>query len=565
MKKKWSLKFKIISLLTSAALSLFGVCWLSVVTIQSSVESAQFLGEKRIPLTEKLGDLRASNQAIPRWMWLAMNFQAGSSEREKFLKNAEEVLDNLDKSIVGIKSFELVSESKITLDRIEMTAKELRNLVEKVIVDARKNIPENDEAIKKTLVNEMPPHALKLTELAIGLSEIIKTQNQKTVSLVLENSKKSMMSMITIACVVIITFLTIGFIFTTQLSKTFKIIAETLAMSAQELTSASNVVSSASVNLSQATAEQAASLEETAASIEEMNAMISKNSDNALETSKLSELSREKSQQGVLVVNEMIISMEEITNSNNQISAIVDMIKDIGNKTKIINDIVFQTKLLSFNASVEAARAGEHGKGFAVVAEEVGNLAQMSGTASKEISSLLEESVQKVESLISQTKQRVETGSVIVRKCGDVFGEISKNIVTVASMSAEISNASKEQSQGISEITKAVSQLDQVTQQNASTTEETSNEAEGLAVQARNINVLATRLLVNVMGGVEDASRLESETPKALTSHKEDVSNVVVKLEPKRKAHTLHLKATGTDPGVISSIPERGHQGFREI
>jgi hypothetical protein len=82
--------------------------------------------------------------------------------------------------------------------------------------------------------------------------------------------------------------------------------------------------------------------------------------------------------------------VDDVLEGNRKISEIVELVKEIGNKTKVINDIVFQTKLLSFNASVEAARAGEHGKGFAVVAEEVGNLASMSGQASKEISALLE-------------------------------------------------------------------------------------------------------------------------------------------------------------------------------
>lgn len=85
--------------------------------------------------------------------------------------------------------------------------------------------------------------------------------------------------------------------------------------------------------------------------------------------------------------------MSQVADGNRKISEIVQVISEIGNKTKVINDIVFQTKLLSFNASVEAARAGEHGKGFAVVAEEVGNLAQMSGNAAKEISDMLNGSV----------------------------------------------------------------------------------------------------------------------------------------------------------------------------
>ena len=123
--------------------------------------------------------------------------------------------------------------------------------------------------------------------------------------------------------------------------------------------------------------------------------MVNKSVDNANSSTEKANLSHEIATEGRESVNQMRLSMQDIENSinhmshqvgesNEQIENIVKIIGEISNKTAIINDIVFQTKLLSFNASVEAARAGEHGKGFAVVAEEVGNLAQMSGTAAKE-------------------------------------------------------------------------------------------------------------------------------------------------------------------------------------
>src|SRR6202007_2185187 len=99
--------------------------------------------------------------------------------------------------------------------------------------------------------------------------------------------------------------------------------------------------------------------------------------------------------------------MDQIKQSNEKVADIVKVISEIGNKTKVINDIVFQTKLLSFNASVEAARAGEHGRGFAGVCRGVGNLAEMSGKSAKEISSLLEESVSRVETMVAETRQTV--------------------------------------------------------------------------------------------------------------------------------------------------------------
>lgn len=107
--------------------------------------------------------------------------------------------------------------------------------------------------------------------------------------------------------------------------------------------------------------------------------------------------------------------MTRMTDSNHEIQKIVSMIKEISEKTQLINDIVFQTKLLSFNASVAAARAGEHGKGFSVVAEEVGNLAEMSGEAAKEIEILLKNSVSQVENIVDTT----QSNSIVAKQSSE--------------------------------------------------------------------------------------------------------------------------------------------------
>ena len=177
----------------------------------------------------------------------------------------------------------------------------------------------------------------------------------------------------------------------------------------------------------------------------------------------------------------------------------------------MINDIVFQTKLLSFNASVEAARAGENGKGFAVVAEEVGNLARVSGEAATEISGMLDTSIQtverivhdtkvKVDKLLTEGKTKVEYGSAVARNCGEILEEIVTNVKVTSDMALEISNASVEQSQGISEITKAMGQLDVVTQDNSHTSQELSNVADNLNNNAVELEKVVSDLLKTVNG-----------------------------------------------------------------
>ncbi|HAR41547.1 MAG TPA: hypothetical protein DCS07_02780 [Bdellovibrionales bacterium] len=280
----------------------------------------------------------------------------------------------------------------------------------------------------------------------------------------------------------------------------------TLTSGADDVAAAAVEISSTSVELSSSATEQASSIQETASSVEEVNAMVKKNAENAKNSGQVSAKSQESADRGKQVVSEMIGAMgqidranaeimSQIESSNRQIGDIVKVIAEIGNKTKVINDIVFQTKLLSFNASVEAARAGEHGKGFAVVAEEVGKLAQMSGNAAKEIADLLDGSIQKVERIVSDTKtnveklivegkSKVEAGTQVAKRTGEVLQEIVEAVTSVAQMVGEISTASEEQAQGVQEITKAVTQMDQVTQQNAAASNQASSAAEQLSKQA---------------------------------------------------------------------------------
>ena len=174
------------------------------------------------------------------------------------------------------------------------------------------------------------------------------------------------------------------------------------------------------------------------------------------------------------------------------------LIAGIGEKTEIIDEIVFQTKLLSFNASVEAARAGEHGKGFAVVAEEVGNLAQMSGKAAKEIEEMLDDSVKKVEKviatsttevglLVEASREKVKVGSKTAETCLEVFSEMEENASEVKILMEEVSQASKEQADGIKNITVAMNQLDQSTLSNADSALKSNTLSASLAKQANQV------------------------------------------------------------------------------
>ncbi|WP_044557317.1 methyl-accepting chemotaxis protein [Halobacteriovorax marinus] len=324
-----------------------------------------------------------------------------------------------------------------------------------------------------------------------------------------------------------------------MISKPILAISDRLFRNAEDVSNASKEIASSSSRLSSATTEQAAGLQETVSSVDEISAMIDRNTDASNESKKASEESRQVAVEGKQTISEMIEAINDINESNSQItgemsesnkriSDIVVLIKEIGEKTNVINDIVFQTKLLSFNASVEAARAGEHGKGFAVVAEEVGNLANMSGKAAEEISEMLEGSVKTVEEIISSTSQKVdglitkgrttvERGASLANKCGDALDRIVDNVSRVNAQVTEIANASVEQSQGVQEINVAMKQLDEVTHLNNQISNEANTQADALEGQSRILFEEVVKLMSVVNGNkkqIESSDQMNSGESK---------------------------------------------------
>lgn len=282
---------------------------------------------------------------------------------------------------------------------------------------------------------------------------------------------------------------------------------ETLSEVCNDLNLDSNHLSKSASVLNDSSKDQSMNLQTTVQAVQEISSTIEQNTSNARNSEDLAQLSLKTAETGRTVIGRMKGSMEEINNgnrdilqqvdeSNKQIQEILGMIAEIESKTQMINDIVFQTKLLSFNASVEAARAGEHGKGFSVVAEEIGNLATSSGNSAKEIFDLLTETISKVEYIVKETSQKIEVASRLGREkvrggqetaeeCSRVFDEIVKSFNKVSSMVSEISAASHEQNQGMSEINKAMERLNAGTDKTTEIASESNEAAEKLESRAK--------------------------------------------------------------------------------
>ena len=240
-------------------------------------------------------------------------------------------------------------------------------------------------------------------------------------------------------------------------------IVDQIQQATDSINTAAKEIASGNTDLSARTEEQASSLEETASSMEELTTTVRQNADNAKQANELASSAQKIAVSGGEVVGKVVSTMSAIHQSSSKISDIIG----------VIDGIAFQTNILALNAAVEAARAGEQGRGFAVVATEVRNLAQRSANAAKEIKGLISDSVDKV-----------ENGTKLVDQAGRTMEEIVSSIKRVASIMADISEASVEQSAGIDQVGLAVGQMDQTTQQNAALVEEAAAAAESLEEQA---------------------------------------------------------------------------------
>ena len=234
----------------------------------------------------------------------------------------------------------------------------------------------------------------------------------------------------------------------------------------ESVATASAEIAHGNHDLSARTETQASALQQTAASMEQLGGNVRQNADNAHQANQLARDASEVATRGGEVVTQVIDTMRGINDSSRRI---VDIIG-------VIDGIAFQTNILALNAAVEAARAGEQGRGFAVVASEVRSLASRSADAAREIKTLINDSV-----------ARVEQGTTLVDHAGTTMAEVVGSIRRVTDIMGDISAASAEQSAGVHQVGEAVQQMDHATQQNAALVEEIAAAASALQTQAREL------------------------------------------------------------------------------
>lgn len=279
-----------------------------------------------------------------------------------------------------------------------------------------------------------------------------------------------------------------------------QVMSSRLTEVAQHVLEISNEASTSSARLASASGQQAAAVTESVSSMEEMKSMLGQTVRHSSEALNSSEESFREAANGQSVVDDLRIAMRDIEHAYSELEEVNQVVSSIRNKTNIINDIVFKTQLLSFNASIEAARAGQHGRGFSVVAAEVGKLAEMSGVAAQEIGKLLDQSTRKVAEIVESTKGKVGSANQMSMKCATVFERITNRTGEVKSMVDAITGAASEQEAGIQQVSRAMMEMKDSSDQNDKMAHDISELSESLKGQSQALASTVDRLEMLVHG-----------------------------------------------------------------
>lgn len=257
--------------------------------------------------------------------------------------------------------------------------------------------------------------------------------------------------------------LTISFLYLNKQMGALLLLGQKMDESCGKIAQSGDHLRSSSEDMSDGATKGAASLEQTVASLTEVSSMVDTNSQNSNEAYKLALSNLNSAKEGSEKISRLIESMRAVAEKSERIEQI----------SSVIEDIAFQTNLLALNASVEAARAGEQGKGFAVVADAVRTLAQKSSTSAKEISDLIQATV---EVAVSGRHEADESGEVLKR--------IVESVEKATQINQSIAEASREQAAGVREISTTMNSLDQITQKNASLASAVKENSETLSAES---------------------------------------------------------------------------------
>ena len=439
-----------------------------------AAKSLQLMYKEHLVAVAALGDTRSN---LNRILADELNLLQYTNAQET---NAllDSIKSRRDENTTLLEDYIKTNPSKEELD-ILTKLKEIRlsfnDNVDRVLSLAMQNKNAQAYALYKSnikTVEEYRTIVKDLLTLQKNISETLFQENKKAT-----DTANALLIIIGISSLVLM--ISIGIIVANGVTKPIQQAIGELTTGSSEVSAAANQVEAASQQLAAGATQQAASIQETSSALEETASMVQQNNENTRQAAIMAKAAKDFAQESNREMSSMMDAMEELTKSSNEIAKII----------KVIDEIAFQTNILSLNAAVEAARAGDAGKGFAVVAEEVRNLAQRSAQAAKDTAVIIESNISMFENSVG-----------IAKNVNESLVKIDDESRKVSELLDEIATATEEQTRGIAEINKAIQQMEDVLQTNSSTAEESSAAAIELSSQAENVSQIVTSLIVLVEG-----------------------------------------------------------------
>jgi methyl-accepting chemotaxis protein len=465
---------KIVGVIGFAIVGLAAVTATSIWAVGSLDSAVTGCTDKRLPITQKIGDLRVHFNVLGRMVW-AYSSAAAPNEADAQREKISKWMVETDGILAELDAIGLVPKNQENLGKVKTAWETLKPVYEKILASS---------AILRTpdglsLVKGSSDALDQLAPLLIDMGSVMTAANTDTRNRARYVADLAFQVVMGVGIGVVIVCLTAVLWLLFTLVARLNEITGTVSVCSENVVAASEELAKSSEQLSTSTTQSSSALTETVSSLKDVDSRFVSNSERSDLARGLSENAAGLADMGVSQVKELLSVMNEIQGNGRKIQEIVTL----------IDDIAFQINLLSLNAAVEASRAGEQGKGFSVVADAIRTLAHNTAKSAKEISSI-----------IQINAAATQNGGKLTERCYDGIGKVVESIQRLKVLNSEVATASSEQQRSVTQISRAAAELDSAMQSNSSSATEVASVAEELTSQGTELRRAMSHLNEIIQG-----------------------------------------------------------------